>query len=71
MESNGIGLGSASVSDGFARQSGQQQSADSGRSGGRSGGASGSYGGGSGTDTIDMAVNVPARRTVGLVDTFA
>lgn len=70
MESNGIGLGSASVSDGFARQSSQQQNADSGRSGGRSNGASGPFGG-SGTDAIDTAVNVPVRRTVGLVDTFA
>ena len=69
MESNGIGLGSASVSDGFARQGSQQQNADSGRSGGRSSGASGSFGGG--TDPIDTTVSVPTRRTIGLVDTFA
>jgi Flagellar hook-length control protein len=70
MESNGIGLGSASVSDGFARQGGQQQSADSGRSGAR-GGAGGFAGGTGGSDSDSSVANVAVRRTVGLVDTFA
>ncbi|EUC21087.1 Flagellar hook-length control protein-like protein [Burkholderia sp. BT03] len=70
MEQGGIGLGSASVSDGFARQSshqGQEQS----------GGARGGRSNGRGDAGIDVAggsattVNVPVRRTVGLVDTFA
>ncbi|WP_175115255.1 flagellar hook-length control protein FliK, partial [Paraburkholderia solisilvae] len=68
MEQNGISLGSTSVSDGFARQGGQQQAQD----GGRSGGTGGRYG-----DVADngaattVAAAVPTRRTVGLVDTFA
>lgn len=70
MEANGIGLGSASVSDGFARQGGQQQSADSGRSGGRAG-SGGSFAGGAGGDSVDSVANVAVRRSVGLVDTFA
>jgi flagellar hook-length control protein FliK len=72
MEANGISLGSASVNDGFARQSGhsdQQANQGSGR-GGRDGsgiGALGSAGEGGSTVTASM----PLRRTVGLVDTFA
>ncbi|MEI6003341.1 flagellar hook-length control protein FliK, partial [Paraburkholderia bengalensis] len=71
MEQGGIGLGSASVSDGFARQSSQQGQDEGGRP--RSGG-SGSRGVDAGIDVADsgaMGVNVPVRRTVGLVDTFA
>ena len=68
MESSGIGLGSTSVSDGFARQgSGQQQSSGSGRSGARGGFAGGVEA--SGDDGV--AVSVAVRRSVGLVDTFA
>ncbi|HXZ07305.1 MAG TPA: flagellar hook-length control protein FliK, partial [Paraburkholderia sp.] len=67
MESNGIGLGSASVSDGFAQQTGQQAQQQSSRSG------SGSAGG-TGTDddaATATVVDAPTRQTVGLVDTFA
>ena len=60
MESNGIGLGSASVSDGFARQGGQQQSADSGRSGAR-GGAGGFAGGAGGSDSDSSVANSAGR----------
>ena len=69
MEANGIGLGSTSVSDGFARQSGQSAGRDSGR-GGRdaSGGGIGEAGGVGGAA---VTASVPLRRTVGLVDTFA
>jgi flagellar hook-length control protein FliK len=68
MESNGIGLGSASVSDGFARQAGQQSSGGSG--GGRSSG-SGSFASGGDGEVDSTVANVAVRRTVGLVDTFA
>ncbi|MBN3752769.1 flagellar hook-length control protein FliK, partial [Paraburkholderia sp. Tr-20389] len=71
MEQGGIGLGSASVSDGFARQTSQQGQDQSGSARGGRGGSRGSNGG------IDIAggsattVSMPVRRTVGLVDTFA
>jgi flagellar hook-length control protein FliK len=71
MESNGIGLGSASVSDGFARQNSGQQNADSGRSGGNSGRNGGSFAGGGASNSIDTVANVAVQRKVGLVDTFA
>jgi flagellar hook-length control protein FliK len=70
MEQGGIGLGSASVSDGFARQSSQQGQE-------QSGGARGGRSSGRGDAGIDVAggsattVSMPVRRTVGLVDTFA
>jgi flagellar hook-length control protein FliK len=70
MEQGGIGLGSASVSDGFARQSSQQGQEQSG--GARSGRGSGR--GDVGIDVADSGVttvSMPVRRTVGLVDTFA
>ncbi|MBN3851175.1 flagellar hook-length control protein FliK, partial [Paraburkholderia sp. Ac-20342] len=70
MESNGIGLGSASVSDGFARQGGGQQNAgSSGRSGGKSSGGSGggAIAGGGASDSGEV---VAVRQAVGLVDTF-
>jgi len=67
MQASGIGLGSASVSDGFAgRQSGQQdggESSNAGR-GGRGEADAGSI------DSMNT-VSVPVRRQVGLVDTFA
>jgi flagellar hook-length control protein FliK len=70
MEQGGIGLGSASVTDGFARQSSQQgQEQGSGARGGRSSGR-----GDAGIDVADSGattVSMPVRRTVGLVDTFA
>jgi flagellar hook-length control protein FliK len=72
MEANGISLGSASVNDGFARQSGQsdqQANQGSGR-GGRDGGGIGALGSaGEGGSTV--TASMPLRRTVGLVDTFA
>jgi flagellar hook-length control protein FliK len=66
MEQSGIGLGSTSVSDGFARQTGQQERQSGGNGGGR-----GAY-----ADAVDgtgaaSSVSVPTRRKVGLVDTFA
>ena len=68
MEQNGIGLGSASVSDGFARQTGQQgQSSGGSRSGGS---GSGFASGGDSQDDVAVA-KVAVRQTVGLVDTFA
>jgi flagellar hook-length control protein FliK len=69
MEQGGIGLGSASVSDGFSRQTGQQGDERSGSARGGRGGSRGD----AGIDVADgaTAVNVPVRRTVGLVDTFA
>ncbi|HWT37100.1 MAG TPA: flagellar hook-length control protein FliK, partial [Paraburkholderia sp.] len=70
MEQGGIGLGSASVSDGFARQTSQQGQDQGG--GARSG--RGSSRGDAGVDVADAGattVRVPVRRTVGLVDTFA
>ncbi|EDZ97495.1 putative flagellar hook-length control protein, partial [Burkholderia sp. H160] len=72
MESNGIGLGSASVSDGFARQSGQQQSAGAGGGGTGKGGGSGSaLAGDSSVDSGNTVSSVAVRQQVGLVDTFA
>jgi len=70
MEANGIGLGSTSVSDGFARQGGQQQNADSGRPGGRSAGGGDRFGAGA-AGVVAGSDGAAARRTVGLVDTFA
>jgi flagellar hook-length control protein FliK len=67
MASGGIGLGSTSVSDGFARQSGQQADGQSGRSAGRSAGS----GGGGGESEVVVAGGAAVRRSVGLVDTFA
>ncbi|MGC2037148.1 flagellar hook-length control protein FliK, partial [Paraburkholderia caledonica] len=71
MEANGIGLGSASVSDGFGRQGGQQQNAESGRSGSGSRSAAGSGGGMGGAAGAGVTADVAVRRSVGLVDTFA
>ena len=73
MEANGIGLGSASVSDGFARQGGQQQSAGSGQSGRavqRGCWESLPVARGD-SDSDSVVANVAVRRSVGLVDTFA
>jgi flagellar hook-length control protein FliK len=71
LEAGGLGLGSASVSDGFARQANQQQAGNqSGGSGRRGGGGGSAASGGQADDTIS-AVKVSTRRTVGLVDTFA
>jgi len=68
LESGGLGLGSASVSDGFARQANQQ--------GGQGGNGSGrgTRGGSGDDDGEDLAVTtapVTSQRKVGLVDTFA
>jgi flagellar hook-length control protein FliK len=73
MESNGIGLGSASVTDGFARQSSGQQSADSNASSGNggNGGNGRSLAGDDSSDSTETVTSVPVRKTVGLVDTFA
>ncbi|MFP4828167.1 flagellar hook-length control protein FliK, partial [Paraburkholderia sp. BR10879] len=73
MEQNGIGLGSASVSDGFSRQMNQQAQQDgsgSGRSG-RSGSGSGSTL--AATDAVDETSSAASvtQRSVGLIDTFA
>jgi flagellar hook-length control protein FliK len=69
MEQNGIGLGSASVSDGFARQTGQQGQSSNGSG---KGGASANGLASGGDSEGDAAVaNVAVRRSVGLVDTFA
>ncbi|PLZ00675.1 flagellar hook-length control protein FliK [Burkholderia sp. WAC0059] len=65
MEAGGIGLGSASVSDGFAGQSGQQ---DSEQKGGRSRASTDED---ADADLTTASVTAPVRRTVGLVDTFA
>jgi flagellar hook-length control protein FliK len=69
MEQNGIGLGSASVTDGFARQTGQQ--GQSSANGARNGSASGVASGGDDDGDSTAVANVAVRRTVGLVDTFA
>jgi len=69
MEQSGIGLGSASVTDGFAKQTGQQ--GQSSGNGSRSGSASAVASGGDGEDDSTTVANVAVRRTVGLVDTFA
>jgi flagellar hook-length control protein FliK len=69
MESNGIGLGSASVSDGFAGQAGQQGQASSGS--GRQAGSRFASGGDDASDADSTVGNVAVRRSVGLVDTFA
>jgi flagellar hook-length control protein FliK len=71
MEAGGIGLGSASVSDGFARQSGQQAQ----QNGQGSSGSSRGNGGVTATAGIDDgsvsgAATATVRRTVGMVDTF-
>jgi flagellar hook-length control protein FliK len=73
MEAGGIGLGSASVSDGFARQMNQQAQQDSRGYGSGSGPGSSTGSGDAGTgDSVDAATSASAtRRTVGLVDTFA
>ena len=68
MEQNGIGLGSASVSDGFARQTGQGGQSSNGSAKGRSGSGFASGGDSEGDATVG---NVAVRRSVGLVDTFA
>jgi flagellar hook-length control protein FliK len=68
MEQNGIGLGSASVSDGFARQTGQQsQSSGGSGNGGTGSGVASAVGADADASVADVAV----RRSVGLVDTFA
>ena len=68
LEAGGLGLGSASVSDGFARQNGQQDA----RSGnGGNGRGRGGIGGGSSDDAVISTSTVGVRRQVGLVDTFA
>jgi flagellar hook-length control protein FliK len=72
MEQGGIGLGSASVSDGFARQTAQQgQDGSSSSSSSSRGGRNGRGGDSAGSDGAVSVANVPVRRTVGLVDTFA
>jgi flagellar hook-length control protein FliK len=71
MEAGGIGLGSASVSDGFARQTGQQaQQNGQGSSG--SGRGNGGVTGTAGIDdgSVSAAATATVRRTVGMVDTF-
>jgi len=70
MEANGIGLGSTSVSDGFARQAGQDGGQGSG-SGARSGRGGRDAGGFGDVGAVGDTRQVPVRRTVGLVDTFA
>jgi flagellar hook-length control protein FliK len=70
MQASGIGLGSTSVSDGFARQSNQQSGDQRQGSGNRSGSSFGALGGVDDIDTTST-VSVPVRRTVGIVDTFA
>ncbi|WP_224015698.1 flagellar hook-length control protein FliK, partial [Paraburkholderia tropica] len=76
MQENGIGLGSASVSDGFSRQMNQQAQQDSGNGSGsgsrssRSGGSS-LASGSSADDAIGSTTSAPTTRTVGLIDTFA
>jgi flagellar hook-length control protein FliK len=68
MEQNGIGLGSASVSDGFARQTGQEGQSSNGS--GKGGAGSGVTSGGDSEGDANVA-DVAVRRSVGLVDTFA
>jgi flagellar hook-length control protein FliK len=68
MEQNGIGLGSASVSDGFARQTGQEGQSSNGS--GKGGTGSGVASGGDSEGDANVA-DVAVRRSVGLVDTFA
>ncbi|MGV7243820.1 flagellar hook-length control protein FliK, partial [Caballeronia sp. M23-90] len=70
MQASGIGLGSTSVSDGFA---GKQASSGQQDGGGRpSWTGSGSSGGGIGAvSDASSTVSLPLRRQVGLVDTFA
>ncbi|MFD1558515.1 flagellar hook-length control protein FliK [Paraburkholderia silviterrae] len=75
MQENGIGLGSASVSDGFSRQMNQQAQQDSGSGAGgsrtsRSGGAAG-VGPAGGADSAASAATTATQRSVGLIDTFA
>ena len=69
LEAGGLGLGSASVSDGFARQANQQQPGNQG--GGSSRRGNDRAGNGQGGDTIASTAPISTRRTVGLVDTFA
>ena len=69
LEAGGLGLGSASVSDGFARQSGQQDARSGNGGSGR--GRGGRFGGGSADDTVATTATVGVRRQVGIVDTFA
>lgn len=66
LQSGGLGLGSASVSDGFAGQTRQQGQGSTG--GGRS---RASNGGTSNVADITSAPSIPMRQSVGLVDTFA
>jgi flagellar hook-length control protein FliK len=67
LESGGLSLGSASVSDGSARQANQQyQSGGGGRNGSRRTGADDAIDG-----TVTTTSTLPTRRTTGLVDTFA
>jgi flagellar hook-length control protein FliK len=72
LEAGGLGLGSASVSDGFARQANQQQAGNqSGGGSGRRGGAGSGLGDSGADTTVTASASIAARRTVGLVDTFA
>jgi len=71
LEAGGLGLGSASVSDGFARQANQQQAGNQGGGSGRRSGGGGSAGAGQGDGTVTSTATLSTRRTVGLVDTFA
>ncbi|NIE69064.1 flagellar hook-length control protein FliK, partial [Burkholderia sp. Ax-1719] len=78
MQENGIGLGSASVTDGFSRQMNQQAQQDSSGSGSGSGGSRSSRSGSSGIastggvdDVASSAAATATTRTVGLIDTFA
>ncbi|CAG9253856.1 hypothetical protein PUN4_200028 [Paraburkholderia unamae] len=74
MEQNGIGLGSASVSDGFSRQMNQQAQQDSSGSGGSGSQSSGSGTSGTvsaSTDDTDTSATSTTQRSVGLIDTFA
>jgi flagellar hook-length control protein FliK len=71
LAAGGLGLGSASVSDGFARQASQQQAGNQGGGSGRRSGSGGRSGGGQDDGAITSTATISTRRTVGLVDTFA
>ena len=70
MQASGIGLGSASVSDGFMGQQSSQQNGGASSNAGRGGRGSGGVDDGGSVDALS-SICMPLRKQVGLVDTFA
>ncbi len=70
MQASGIGLGSASISDGFVGQQSGQQGGGASSNAGRGGRGAGGLDDGGGVEALS-SISMPVRKQVGLVDTFA